>query len=216
METAGDIKRAKENRYWAHQIEKWQDQLLITQFARLGLLPTYSFPVNSVQLEILQGAQSNRFRHPWEEDIQLVRDARMGISEYAPGAQVIAAGRVWESYGIGQYPKHFMPTRYYRECQNCHHTEVREERDAFPVNCPKCSSPVLANQTRPFIEPKSFVTSSEEADGKDPGLTRLRVAMAQEARLLSSADDDAFPATPQTYQTPAGPTRMQSRGECSL
>ena len=111
-ETAGDMQRAGENQFWARQTQKWQDQLLIQHFPRLGFLPTYSFPVDSVQLEVLSDDRPGQFRRPWEEDILLVRDARLGISEYAPGAQVIAAGRVWESYGIGQYPRHFMPTRY--------------------------------------------------------------------------------------------------------
>lgn len=44
------------------------------------------------------GDRQEKFRRPWEEDILLVRNARLGISEYAPGAQVVAAGRVtvWE------------------------------------------------------------------------------------------------------------------------
>lgn len=196
METAGDIQRARENRFWAGQTERWQEQLLINHFPRLGFLPTYSFPVNSVQLEVLQGDQPNKFGRPWEEEILLVRDARMGISEYAPGAQVIAAGRVWESYGIGNYPRHFMPTRFYRECLNCHHVEIAEERKAFTPNCSKCRQPIAASQVRPFIEPKSFVTSSKKAHGADPGLTRLRAPAAQEARLLTSAEDSEFRQRP--------------------
>ncbi|MCI0626214.1 MAG: DEAD/DEAH box helicase [Acidobacteria bacterium] len=196
METAGEIQSAKENRFWAFQTEKWQQQLLITHFPRLGFLPTYSFPVNSVQLEILRGDEFRQARRPWEEEILLVRDARMGISEYAPGAQVIADGRVWESYGIGQYPRHFMPTRFYRECQNCHHVEISEERDSFDSSCAKCSQAGAPGQIRPFIEPRSFVTSSAKPQGADPGLTRLKPPGAQEARLLSSAEESAFAVNP--------------------
>jgi superfamily II DNA or RNA helicase len=86
METAGEIQRAKENRFWGIQTERWQSQLIVNQFTRLGFLPTYSFPVNSVQLEVLRGDRPQGHQQPWEEDILLVRDARMGISEYAPGA----------------------------------------------------------------------------------------------------------------------------------
>jgi ATP-dependent helicase YprA (DUF1998 family) len=196
MQTAGDIQRAKENRFWAGQAERWQDQLLINHFPRLGFLPTYSFPVNSVQLEVLQGDQPNRFGKPWEEEILLLRDARMGISEYAPGAQVTAAGRVWESYGIGKYPRHFMPTRFYRECLKCHHVEIAEEREFFTSGCLKCRQPIAPSQIRPFIEPKSFVTSSKKANGSDPGLTRLRPPAAQEARLLTAAEDSEFQRRP--------------------
>ena len=194
--TAGDMKQARENNFWAKQTLKWQDQLLIQHFPRLGFLPTYSFPVDSVQLEVLSGDQPNQFRRPWEEDILLVRDARLGISEYAPGAQVIAAGRVWESYGIGQYPRHFMPTRYYRECPDCRHVETAEDRTDFDGACPKCARVIPGTTARAFIEPKSFVTCSDKPNGQDPGLTRLRPAPAQEARLLSAADEAAFLVNP--------------------
>jgi ATP-dependent helicase YprA (DUF1998 family) len=207
VSTSGDIQRARENGFWARQTEKWQHQLLVNSFSKLGFLPTYSFPVDSVQLEVLQGDQPDRFKQPWDEEILLVRDARMGISEYAPGAQVIAAGRVWESYGVGQYPRHFMPTRYYRECTECHHVEIAEERESIPANCVKCGHLVAPSQTRPFIEPKSFVTSNDKPKGSDPGLTRLRPPRAQEARLLTSAEETAFhdrptnvPGTSWAYQ----------------
>jgi ATP-dependent helicase YprA (DUF1998 family) len=194
--TAGVVAQARVNRFWAYQLEKWQEQLLINQFPRLGFLPTYTFPVNSVQLEVLTGDRADRNERPWEKDIQLIRDARLGISEYAPGSQVIANGRVWESYGIGEYPKYFMPTRYYRECSNCRHVQTENSRDDFSAGCPICGHPILPAQIRAFIEPKSFVTSSAEPNGKDPGLTRLRPPPAQEARLLSVAPDTTFASMP--------------------
>ncbi len=185
----------REATFWATQLEKWQEQLLINQFPRLGFLPTYTFPVNSVQLEVLTGQRPDRNRKPWEDEIQLVRDARLGIAEYAPGAQVIANGRVWESYGIGEYPRHFMPTRFYRECPACRHVEIREAREDFEAACDVCGHPVMSPQIRPFIEPKSFVTCSRDHEGKDPGLTRLKPPPAQEARLLSAAPDSLFQPT---------------------
>lgn len=193
---SGDASKAKEISFWAKQLTKWKDQLMIQHFPRLGFLPTYTFPVNSVQLEVLTGGQPNVFRKPWEEDILLVRDARLGISEYAPGAQVVAAGRVWQSYGIGQYPRHFMPTRYYRECSQCRHIETGEDRSDFGGACPKCAASIPMTAARAFIEPKSFVTSAERPNGEDPGLTRLRPTPAQEARLLSAAEEGTFRTLP--------------------
>jgi hypothetical protein len=93
----------------------------------------------------------------------------------------------WESYDIGQYPKHFMPTRHYRECSQCRHVQIEMAREDFDAACPVCSHPILPTQIRSFIEPKSFVTSSAKPNGRDPGLTRLRPPPTQEARLLSAA-----------------------------
>jgi hypothetical protein len=197
--------------FWAGQLRKWQEQLLINQFPRVGFLPTYSFPVNSVQLEVLSGERPDRSRKPWEEDIQLVRDARLGIAEYAPGAQVIANGRVWESYGVGEYPRHFMPTRYYRECPLCRHVEIQEARTDFNAACEICGHPIQPQEVRPFIEPKSFVTCSRDHEGRDPGLTRLRPPPAQEARLLSAAPDSAFQSTQVPHTSWAWQSAQQGR-----
>ena len=94
---------------------KWAMQPLVNFLSRFGIIPTYSFPVNNITLEILTSRKQARSR-PWEQDLNLDRDARIGIVEYAPGAEVVARGRVWTSRGIGFYPKHFMPERYYKVC----------------------------------------------------------------------------------------------------
>lgn len=182
----------KQANYWAFQIAKWEEQLVINQFPKLGFLPTYSFPVNSVQLEVLTEEKADQSRRPWEQDIQLLRDARLGIAEYAPGAQVIAAGRVWESYGIGECPRHFMKPRFYHLCPACRHVQVEEEREDFQGACEICGRPRRPSEVRQFIEPKSFVTSATQPKGRDPGLTRLRPPPVQEARLLSGASDAEF------------------------
>ena len=186
----------KQANYWAYQLGKWQEQLLINQFPKLGFLPTYSFPVNSVQLEVLTEEKPAQNRRPWEQDIQLVRDARLGIAEYAPGAQVVAAGRVWESVGIGEYPRHFMKPRFYHLCPACRHAQVEEEREDFQAACEVCGGPRRPHDVRQFIEPKSFVTSASQPKGRDPGLTRLRPPPAQEARLLSGASESDFSQQP--------------------
>lgn len=196
---AAGLRGQRQASFWAWQLGKWMEQLLINQFPKLGFLPTYSFPVNSVQLEVLTERDGGGVQ-PWERDIQLVRDARLGIAEYAPGAQVVANGRVWESYGLGEYPRHFMPTRYYRECSGCKDVEIQEERGDFLSTCQACGLPALPTKIRAFIEPKSFVTSLQDRNGKDPGLVRLRPPPAREARLLSAAPDARFESTdvPQT------------------
>lgn len=192
---AGGIKTNKQASFWAMQLDKWQDQLVINEFPKLGILPTYSFPVNSVQLEVLDMGEERYTRTPWEREIQLNRDARLGLGEYAPEAEVIANGRVWKSYGIGRYPRHFMPTRHYRECDRCRHIEVHESKDDFAPQCESCGhSP--EGKVRDFIEPKSFVTFAGESKGRDPGLVRVRPVSAQEARLLSAAPPEAFLANP--------------------
>ncbi len=169
---------------------KWSMQPLISFLSRFGVIPTYSFPVNNITLEILTGRGEGQGR-PWEQDIDLDRDARIGIVEYAPGAQVVAKGRVWTSRGIGFYPKHFMPDRYYKACPTCRNVEIGESPDLVPQTCPKCQHQ-MPGIPRTFIEPRSFVTSVHESKGEEPGMTRVRPPAAMETQLVTSAREEDF------------------------
>ncbi len=173
---------------------KWSMQQLINFLSRFGVIPTYTFPVNNICLEILT-SRKQRFGSPWEQDLELDRDARMGIVEYAPGAEIVAKGRVWTSRGIGFYPKHFMPERYYKVCRMCRHVAIGEAPDLIPQTCPKCQQPI-PGVPREFVEPRSFVTSVHESQGKEPGATRIRPPAAMETQLVSSARDEDFCDSP--------------------
>ena len=169
---------------------RWSMQPLINFLSRFGVIPTYSFPVNNICLEILTGRQPGGHA-PWSHELQLDRDARLGIVEYAPGAEVIAGGRVWTSRGVGYYPKHFMPERYYKTCDLCRNVLISESADLVPLACPKCQMP-MPGLARPFIEPRSFVTSMVESEGKEPGPRRSRPPSALETQLVTSAPEDSF------------------------
>jgi ATP-dependent helicase YprA (DUF1998 family) len=172
---------------------KWAMQPLINFLSRFGVIPTYSFPVNNITLEILTSRKQGG--KPWEQDLNLDRDARIGIVEYAPGAQVVARGRVWTSRGIGFFPKHFMPERFYKVCPSCRNVEIGESPELVPLTCPKCQE-VMPAFPRPFIEPRSFVTSVHESQGKEPGMTRVRPPVAMETQLVTSARDENFLDSP--------------------
>lgn len=189
------LRKFKTAAYWDHMKEKWSEQLLIEQFPKLGLIPSYTFPVNNIQLEVLTGESGDRNKNPWDREIQLNRDARLGISEYVPGARVIAGGRMWESYGVGRYPKHFMATQLYFLCPECNNVEVYQSLDDVPSKCRACGAHIEKTKIRAFIEPKSFVTSAEKPNGETPDLVRLKPPPSQESKLLGGAADDAFTST---------------------
>ena len=42
--------------YWKEQLEKYMDQFLVNELSRRGLVPTYSFPVHSLTLEVQDGS----------------------------------------------------------------------------------------------------------------------------------------------------------------
>lgn len=176
--------------HWASMRERYLQQLLVDQLSQRGLIPTYSFPVHSLTLEVTREKGDSRFRG--DGDIALTRDASMGISEYAPAAQVVANGRIWESAGLAYYPKDFMPTRFYVACPDCLHVDVAEDRDDVPLQCSNCGSSEQRHQVHTFLEPRGFVTSITERHGRDPGQVRRRPNRADEAKLITVPPEEGF------------------------
>lgn len=164
-------------------------QFLVNALSRAAVIPTYSFPVHTCRLEIVKGR--NQRPTPFgdlEAEIQLDRAASLAVSEYAPGAEVVAGGRIWISGGIVRYPNEFMPTRCYKICGSCGHVGIKDSFSDFTANCPQCEADwASARLSGPFIEPKGFLTTYIGREGQDPGSTRVRQRPADEARLVTRA-----------------------------
>ena len=185
-----ETENLKKATHWQSQCIRYMKQFLVDQLSSHGMIPTYSFPVNSLNLDVTKecGVQ----RGFWaEKDVSLTRDTMLGIAEYAPGAEVIANGRIWSSQGLAYYPRDFMPTRYYTTCQECHHIEVREDKADLSDSCSFCGNQAFVWK-RAFIEPRGFVTAYKDRRGKNPSLNRIRKQYADEARLISLAHDEQF------------------------
>jgi DEAD/DEAH box helicase/Helicase conserved C-terminal domain/Domain of unknown function (DUF1998) len=191
--SAAESDELKKALYWKEQLEKYMDQFLVNELSRRGLIPTYSFPVHSLTLEVQNGSTFNRFQN--QAEVSLNRDASLGISEYAPGAEVVANSRIWESAGLASYPKAFMPTRWYAACPECFHVDVADTHQDLPDGCSNCGYAEPTRRKRMFLEPKGFVTSVADSKGKDPGTARRRVKPADEARLIAAPRPENFEET---------------------
>lgn len=178
--------------HWLGLQNKYLGQFLVGQLSQRGLIPTYSFPVHSLSLEVVT-EKDQRFGFA-EGDVVLNRDAALGISEYAPASEVVANGRIWQSAGLAYYPRMFMPTEYYVACPECHHVDVAVAKEDIPSSCSNCNSQAQ-RRTRPFLQPKGFVTHYEERQGKDPGMHRRRPFKADEARLITIPREEVFLGT---------------------
>jgi hypothetical protein len=178
--------------HWLNMQKQFLGQFLVNQLSQRSLIPTYSFPVHTLTLEVTK-EKEQRLGFA-DGDVVLNRDAALGISEYAPGAQVVANGRIWESAGLAYYPRMFMPTEYYTACPDCHHVDVGITSDDIPPACTNCGS---SGQRlwHPYQQPKGFVTHYRDRNGKDPGMSRRRQRKADEARLITIPRDDMFEQT---------------------
>ena len=189
-DAADDTASLRTQLRWSGMRDRFLQQFLVDQISQRSLIPTYSFPVHTLTLEVTR-EMGRQTQFGFNTDIVLNRDAGMGISEYAPGADVIANGRIWRSAGLAYYPKMFMPTEYYVACSQCHHVDIRVAREDMPPECSNCGSPER-RMPRAYLEPKGFVTPYEERHGKDPGMNRRRQRRADEARLITIPQEDMF------------------------
>jgi ATP-dependent helicase YprA (DUF1998 family) len=185
---------------WRKDRTNYLEQFLVNQLSVRGLIPTYSFPTHSITLKVIQEqGNNNQFA---DNDVELSRDASLGISEYAPGSEVVANGRIWTSAGIAYYPKEFMPERWFATCPDCFQVDVADTLDTVPNSCSNCgcnnNSPT-GRWKRRFIQPKGFITSYDDRKGKNPSTSRRRVKAADEARLIVVPRENQFEGTGLSY-----------------
>ena len=175
----------------------YMNQFLVDQLSRRALIPTYSFPVHSVSLEVINSAGQTADSALLELD----RDGAIGISEYAPGSEVVAGGRVWVSDGISKRSKFtgddaFIDRAKYRVCDACTSPQITLDRSEPEEHCQQCGYQFTkANATRNFIRPHGFLTSVADGQGRDPGASRIRPTIADEALLLTEAPFEKYQNT---------------------
>ncbi|MBG0771899.1 MAG: hypothetical protein H0S82_09320, partial [Anaerolineaceae bacterium] len=177
---------------WDRQLKQFMRQFLVNRLSFQGVIPTYSFPVHSLSLEVIKEQKGTSYFDC--SDVELSRDASLGISEYAPGCRVVANGRIWTSAGLAYSPNQFMPVQVYKACPECNHVEVGLEKSDLAVECPFCGNPKRGLSTN-YIEPVGFVTDYGERSGGKPGQVRPRRMYADEARLISQARENDFHIT---------------------
>ena len=143
-----------------------QRKELIEFLTRSNVLPKYGFPVDTVELQVgSQPADAST-------GLQLSRDLQMAIAEYAPGAQVIADGKMYTS----RYVRKAMARGkkddgwehgYYAKCRRCDEDNFTKNPLAKTIgcNCISCGQLISRNYWQETIEPRlGFIT--EDPNGK--------------------------------------------------
>lgn len=133
-------------------INTFNKEASINFLSAKGVLPKYGFPIDTVSLNILNNSGDEA------EKIDLSRDLRMAISEFAPPSQIVANGKLWKSYAINTVPDKGWPTYVYYECPKCKRiyppksvvTNVMEDISSMREECPECGEMMNA---RKFIIP---------------------------------------------------------------
>lgn len=171
-------------------LRRLREERLIDYLCGSGVLPSYSFPIYAVELNLPPTVSGTK-------PLRLQRDLKLAIREYAPGAEVVADKRIWRSDGV-QFQKDIVRYQEYRICETCNHLQ-HSEGPAMPLSdaCPICgASPSHRQRKAPrFIIPDGFYASRKN-NGKAAGLYVQRVANLMKSALLPSNVTDSYQITP--------------------
>lgn len=141
----------KDADYYSRQIEKLHKESVLDYLSKYCVIPKYGFPVDVVNLRVYDKGVPRL-------DIDLNRDLKIAISEYAPDSEVIADKKKYTSKYIS-LPKASQLTKYYfTKCNCCEKTNVNLSlRDE--MKCRYCGEPLMLSSFEHYIEPKmGFMT----------------------------------------------------------
>jgi len=149
-------------------IHTYLSESVLSFLASSGVLPKYGFPVDVVKLDIRNDQEISL-------EVDLSRDLKMAISEFAPGSEVIAAGKIWTSHVLNKVRGKEWPAYRYYECITCNRVEIPEnmtiavDDEAEERQCSRCNG--VLKPKRFFVPIFGFSTMSGQKP-KSVGETR--------------------------------------------
>ena len=143
---------------YRRQLKTLKGRSLIGKYGTYGLMPKYGFPTEVVELKVRSDSRE-------AAQVELSRDMKLALSEFAPGNQVIANGRVWEARGIvlpsGEKKLH---EYQYWHCNSCQYFSVSKvvsakfnESDSEKKQICRCGNDI---QPKLYIYPEFGFTTA--------------------------------------------------------
>lgn len=172
----GDVAKLNETRERLFREGKRSDRILrelntirstyiLGYLSRQNVIPKYGFPVDVVPLQISHHSDEAR-------GLELDRDLRIALSEYAPSSEVVAGGKLWTSRYIKRLPDRSWRRYRYAVCPVCHrYHRVLAETDEPLTVCAGCGGPLHGREQGTFIIPEFGFMTTTRPPGK-PGESR--------------------------------------------
>ena len=181
-------------------IGQFRSQRLIDFLSSQSWLPGYAFPQNVVKL-LVRHAELN-------EKMRLERDRELGISEYAPGSEIVADGHLLRSGAVGFNSKGAYRYAFTRAVRSA----VRSQSSWRPKHQQK---PVTAAGPMSFVRPNAL--SSQTLSARFPRTSRgSRDSSADARRAIQMCSCwKARRSSTSTRRSPASPTAFAAMVGCS-
>jgi hypothetical protein len=129
------------------QLGTIRSKQLLDYLATRVVIPKYGFPVDVVAMDVWRPGEKD------SEKVELTRDLKLGIVDFAPSAQTVAAKRLWRSIGLKRPPNKRWESLHWRVCDECK-TFRRTTGPDDESPCSVCGSAQRATMlNRPAIKP---------------------------------------------------------------
>ncbi len=129
-----------ENYGYASKLKRTQktieDTHLFDYLGTRNVLPKYGFPTDVVPL------RTNHLHIDEARQVELTRDLRIAIGEFAPDNSVVAAKKIWTSVGIYKPPKKNWLSFSYADCTKCKRFFFSSDEEKTILTCPICGEPI--------------------------------------------------------------------------
>ena len=178
VEAMEEFKQDDNKLYLANRISfslrKVREKNILNYLSARNILPKYGFPIDSVEL-ITDPASVDT--PSGKGELRLQRDLMQAISEYAPGSQVIADGKLYTSQYIKRPPQKVKEWDEWDfvQCENpeCGHLNLHKHYPGAPTmeKCGVCQQPLSQLKIKTMIKPEyGFIISPEvkKAGSKKP------------------------------------------------
>ena len=139
---------------------------LIDYLATRVVLPKYGFPVDVVALDVWKAGDRGAGY------LDLTRDLRIGITDYAPGSRVVADKAIWEPTGLRLLPGRRLLNYQWGVCRVCQSFRTKflgEDPNADLGICHACHSEDLAERGKFVVPTFGFVGKRSK---ENPGETQ--------------------------------------------
>ena len=130
-----------------------------------NLIPKYGFPVDTVELEGFD-------KHGMISKLRLDRDLFNAISEYAPGSEIVANGKLIRSQYIKVLDGCNWPSHNYKICPDCQVLNITSTEWGKDLDvCKQCGQDLSSVPLKQYIVPK-FGFISEKREPKNVGVNK--------------------------------------------
>lgn len=175
MEEAAAAQQFARAGYYQGVLGTLRGRYLLGFLATKNILPKYGFPVDVAEL------RTTHLNAVEATQLDLNRDLRLALSEFAPGSGVVAAKKLWLSNGFRLLPNRNLPVREYSRCDNCR----RFFLDCKDVVCRECGHRLT--KELPMVEPVFGFVAQEPS--RSLGDERPARMFASEVLFARHAED---------------------------